>query len=76
MALYNGCLGCQHYTFDGKCPAFPDGKIPLDIASGQREHTFLHPMQTGPQLWEPRTPERDAEIKRQLMDSMKDAGLV
>ena len=70
MNLYNGCLGCQHYTFDGKCPAFPMGKIPLDIVGGQREHTFLHPAQTGLQLWEPRTVVKDVEIRRQLTESM------
>lgn len=67
---YNGCNGCQHYQWDGKCPSFAKGSIPMEILSGDFIHTKRHPNQKGDQLWEARTPERQKEIKQQFAEHM------
>lgn len=68
---YNGCSGCQHYQWDGSCPAFPGGNIPLNIVSGEWQHTRRHRLQIDDRVWEPRTPERDKEVRAQLAEHMR-----
>jgi hypothetical protein len=71
MDGYTGCRGCQHYQFDGSCPAFDGGKIPLDILSGDFEHTQKHRLQINSMTWSQRTGQREIEIREQLAEAIK-----
>ena len=42
------CARCRHYEFAVTCAAFPDG-IPIDIFTGQFDHTKPYPNAKNPQ---------------------------
>jgi len=53
MIEYKGCLYCRHYRFNGTCPGFDPGVIPLDIASGATKHITPLPNQGNTIVYEP-----------------------
>jgi len=52
FTVWGGCGRCKHFRFEGTCPAFDPGKIPLPILSGELRHTTPVPGQTNDIVYE------------------------
>ena len=52
---FGQCIGCKHYdSKNDKCPAFPEGGVPIDIYKNKITHNIVLVNQVGKTIFEAR----------------------